>query len=200
MRRLILALGLTLASAANAQVTLDELDAAADAADGSMEEFRKRLNDPDPDRALAVLHLMVSKGDPDQRRMAIRHGLQSTDRAIHATTIRAILDSEPTLRVTFNPVSAEPSIHFARAINGNGGVIDEDGTGSVTFKLTGYDEDGACWTHTSYDRCLMRMRGDEVSLLFGDSWGNYQLNGAGQLEGQQAVNQNLTNAVIDLSE
>src|SRR6056297_3668628 len=138
MRRMILALGLTLAGAANSQVTLDELDAAADAADGAMEEFRKRLNDPDPDRALAVLHLLVSKGDPDQRRMAVRHGLQSTDRAIRATTLRAIFDSEPTLRVLLDPVVEEPSIHFAHVIGNLDGVIDAEGSGSVTFKVNGY--------------------------------------------------------------
>src|SRR6056297_1828176 len=43
---------LTLTTPAAAQVTLEQLDAAADAKDASMEEFRKRLNDPDPDRAL----------------------------------------------------------------------------------------------------------------------------------------------------
>lgn len=183
-----------------AQVSLDELDAAADAANTSMEEFSKRLNDPDPDRALAVLKLLVTKGDADQRRLAIRHGLQSTDRAIQATTVRAILDSEPTLRVVLDPVSEETNGYFDRSVNGAGGVIDAEGNGSVTFKITGYDEAEECWTYTSYNSCLLRMRGDEVSLWFGSSWGAYRLNASGQLEGQQSVEQNLADAVIDLSE
>ena len=44
------------------------------------------------------------------------------------------------------------------------------------------------------------MRGEVVSISFGDSWGNYTLNSQGQLAGQQAINNNLTNATIDLYE
>lgn len=183
-----------------AQVSLDDLDAAADQAASSMEAYQKRLNDPNPDRALAVLHLLITQGDADQKRLAIRHGLQSTDRALQATTVRAILDAKPTLRVVFDPVPDEPTVYYSRTVNGAGGVIDATGNGSVTFKITGYDTNEACWTHTQWNSCLMRMRGDEVSLLFGSSWGAYRLNASGQLEGEQAVEQNLTKAVIDLSE
>ncbi|QFS83349.1 hypothetical protein FIU97_10960 [Roseivivax sp. THAF40] len=199
-RSMILALWAAIAVPAAAQVSLDELDAAADATDTAMEEFRKRLNDPDPDRALAVLHLLVSKGDADQRRMAVRHGLQSTDRAIRATTLRAIFDSDPTLRIVFDPVSEEPDGYFARDVNNAGGVIDADGNGSVTFKITGYDGENECWTYTRSNYCLVRMRGDAVSLSFGGSWGAYELNGSGQLVGEQSIQRNLARGTIDLSE
>jgi len=189
-----------LALPAVAQVTLDELDAAANASDAAMEEFRKRLNDPDPDRALAVLHLLVSKGDPDQRRMAVRHGLQSTDRAIRATTLRAIFDSEPTLRLVLDPVEEEPDSYFAHVIGNLDGVIDAEGSGSVTFKVNGYDEEHSCWTYTRNKYCLLRMRGDEVSLHLGGSWGAYVLNGSGQLVGEQSVRGNLARGAMDLSE
>lgn len=44
------------------------------------------------------------------------------------------------------------------------------------------------------------MRGDVVSLLFGGSWGEYVLNGAGQLEWRQEINQTLAVGTVDLSE
>ncbi|SEN80960.1 hypothetical protein SAMN04488077_1329 [Roseovarius tolerans] len=200
LRPTILAACAALALPAFAQVSLDEIDAAADAMDTEMEEFRKRLNDPDPDRALAVLQLLISKGDADQRRMAVRHGLQSTDRAIRATTLRAIFDAEPTLRVVVDPIDEEPTVHFANEVNRLGGVIDAEGAGSITFKVNGYKEEEACWTYSRYESCLLRMRGEAVSLWLGDSWGSYELNGSGQLEGEQAVKQNLSKGVIDLSE
>ncbi|RBI67287.1 hypothetical protein DQW77_17700 [Roseovarius sp. TE539] len=183
-----------------AQVTLDELDAAANASDAAMEEFRKRLNDPDPDRALAVLHLLVSKGDSDQRRMAVRHGLQSTDRAIRATTLRAIFDSEPTLRLVLEPVSDEPDHSFTTSVSWWGGVIDSEGIVTITLKITGFNSEEDCWTDEKTEKCLLRIKGDIVSLWIGSSWGSYELNGAGQLKGEQAFKGNLTKATIDLSE
>jgi len=189
-----------LALPAVAQVSLDELDAAANASGAAMEEFRKRLNDPDPDRALAVLHLLVSKGDPDQRRMAVRHGLQSTDRAIRATTLRAIFDSEPTLRLVLDPVSDEPEHYFMRHVSWWGGVIDAEGIVTITLKINGFNSEDDCWTDEKTKQCLLRIKGDVVSLWIGGSWGSYELNGAGQLEGEQAIKGKLTKATIDLSE
>ncbi|WP_299828300.1 hypothetical protein [uncultured Roseobacter sp.] len=200
MRPIVFLIFIGFSFPAFAQVSLDDLDAAADKSSSSMEEYQKRLNDPDPDRALAVLRILIGQGDADQRRLAIRHGLQSTDRALQATTVRAILDSEPTLRVVFDPVDNEPTVHYSRTVTGAGGVIDATGNGSVTFKITGYDANEECWTHTRYDTCILRMRGDEVNMLFGSSWGAYRLNATGQLEGEQAIEQNLAKAFIDLSE
>lgn len=201
MRIFSLLLALAFAVPAHAQLTLDELDTIANENDAAMTEFRKRLNDPDPDRALAVLEALVTKGDATQRRLAIRHGLESTDRAVRATVLRAIFDSEPTLRVVFDPAAETPSVYYNRSIADAGGVLDAEGNGSVTFKLNGYDAENACWTYTSYKSCLLRMRGDAVSVWFGKSWGNYELDGAtGRLVGEQSIAKNLTTAFIDLSE
>jgi hypothetical protein len=191
-----------LASTASAQVTLEEADEVMGARDKELQAFQDRLNDADPDRALAVLKLLITKGDVEQRRLAIRHGLQSTDTAIRATTLRAILDSEPTLVMKFDPVPEEPSVYYFRTIKANGGVVDEDNSAEVLRKISGYDEKEECWTYTHgvYTPCFARMRGEIVSLNFGDSWGNYALNNQGQLVGQQSVNDNLTNATVDLYE
>jgi hypothetical protein len=191
---------LAMSAPAAAQVTLEDLDKAAETADAAMEEFRKRLNDPDPDRALAVLNLLISKGDADQRRMAVRHGLQSTDRAIHATTLRAIFDSKPTLRLVLDPVSDEPNANYARGVNWWGGVINTEGTATIIVKITGFDSDNDCWIDERTQRCLLRMNGDVVSILMGDSWGSYQLDGSGQLLGEQAFSENLAKGSIDLSQ
>lgn len=73
-----------LAIPATAQVTLEETDSVISDRDVEVEAFRARLNDPDPDKELAVLRLLIVKGDADQRHLAVRDGLQSTDRAIRA--------------------------------------------------------------------------------------------------------------------
>ncbi|MEO1308145.1 MAG: hypothetical protein AAFV38_09520, partial [Pseudomonadota bacterium] len=111
MLRLALLLSL-LALPTIAQVSLEELDAAADETDAAMTAVRERLNDPDPDRALAVLEMLITRGDAAQKRLAVRHGLSSTDRAVRATALKAIFDAEPILRAVFVPVSEEPSVYY----------------------------------------------------------------------------------------
>jgi hypothetical protein len=189
-----------LALPASAQVTLDEIDTAAEAKDAEMTAFRERLNSPDPDRALVALELLITKGDSAQRRMAVRFGLQSTDRAIRATTLRAILDSEPTLLARFDPVSEEVNGYYGQNISNAGGVIDAEGNGSVTFKVNGFDPENDCWTSGRNRGCVVRIRSDAVSLWFGGSWGSYDLDSSGQLVGEQSVGGNLAKGIIDLSE
>lgn len=185
----------------SAQVTLEELDEAADKTDAAMTAFRARLNDPDPDRALTVLQMLITRGDSMQRRLAIRHGLSSTDSAMRATTLRAIFDAKPTINAVFAPASQKPSTYYFRNVLDAGGVIDTEGKGSVTFKLNGFNDEHDCWTHSSRNTCLIRVRGENVSLWFGGSWGTYVLDaGTGQLVGKQTITKNLTSATIDLAE
>lgn len=44
------------------------------------------------------------------------------------------------------------------------------------------------------------MRGEVVSISFGDSLGNYTLSNKGELEGQQFIKGNLAKAAIELYE
>ncbi|WP_323717930.1 hypothetical protein [Paracoccus aminovorans] len=194
-------LAMTLVPAA-AQVGLDEADSVMDGRQKELAAFQERLNDPDPDRALAVLKLLITKGDAEQRRMALRQGLQSTDSAVRATTLRAVLDSYPTLVMKIVPVEKEVNDYYTREILGNAGVLGADNSGQVLRKLTGYDDKEECWTiyAGANARCFARIRGEVVSLFFGDSWGNYTLNGEGALAGQQAVQTHLTNVTVDLNE
>lgn len=204
MRQFISLLAILIATAAPvaARVTLEDADKVMESRDAELQAFQDRLNDPDPEKALAILKLLIVQGDADQRRMAIRHGLHSTDSALRATTIRAIFDSEPTLVMKFKPVSDEPGVYYTRAIKQAGGVLSEDNSSEVMRKITGYDEEHECWIYTSgtYTPCFTRMRGEVVSVSFGDSWGNYTLNDKGELEGQQSIGGNLAKAVIELYE
>lgn len=187
---------------AAAQVTLEEADEVMNSRNTELQAFQDRLNDTDPEKALSVLKLLIVKGDADQRRMAIRHGLQSTDSALRATTVRAILDSGPTLVLKFDPVADEPDGYYARAIAQASGILAEDGSSEVVRNIAGYSEKEECWfyKHGASTSCLAMMRGEVVSISFGDSWGNYALNDKGELEGQQSINGNLAKAAIELYE
>ena len=62
-----------LASPGAAQVSLERADEVMSGRDNELAAFQERLNDPDPDRALAILKLLITEGDADQRRLDIRH-------------------------------------------------------------------------------------------------------------------------------
>jgi hypothetical protein len=188
---------------ARAQVTLDELDNRMTERDRELSEFAARLNDPDPEKSLAAMKLLIEKGDADQRRLAIRYGLYSPDMAVRATILRAIFNSGPTLVVEMKPVAEETGVYFQREIKALGGSFRPDGTVSVVFKLAGYDEAQACWywiMPNSQERCLLRLSADTVSLFIGDSWGQYTLNPEGALVGNQTVKDDITEARVSLAE
>lgn len=132
-----------------AQVTLEEADEVMNSRNTKLQAFQDRLNDPDPEKALSILKLLIVKGDADQRRMAIRHGLQSTDSALRATTVRAILDSGPTLVMKFDPVAEEPDGYYTRAIAQANGIVAEDSSTEVVRNISGYDEKQECWFYKS---------------------------------------------------
>ena len=67
------------ATATTAQVSLDELDQAMEGKEDLQEEVRLRLNDENPDRAMAAMRLLIEKGDDRQRKLAVSHGLSSTN-------------------------------------------------------------------------------------------------------------------------
>jgi len=204
MKRLLLTLALLsgAVSTANAQVSLDELDKAVSARDKELAQFSDRLNDPDPEKSLAAMKLLIEKGDADQRRMAVRYGLYSPDLAVRSTVLRAIFNSLPTIVVKMVPVNDEQNKYFHRDIKDLAGSYPGDGSVSVTYKITGYDGDAACWffTHHNRNKCLIRLTADTVSVHVVDSWSQYTLNAEGVLVGNQNVQGEITKATISLAE
>lgn len=204
MKKLLLTAFL-LASAvasANAQVSLDELDKVISSRDKELAQISERLNDPDPEKSLAAMKLLIEKGDADQRRMAIRFGLYSPDLAVRSTVLRAIFNSLPTIIVKMTPVNEEQNNYFHRDIKNRSGSYLTDGSVSVTFKITGYDGEAACWffRYSGRNECLLRLTSDIVSVRVADSWSQYTLNTEGVLEGSQNVQGEITKATISLAE
>lgn len=204
MKRIFLTAALLLGATmiAKAQVSLDELDAQVSARDKELAAFADRLNDPDPEKSLAAMKLLIEKGDADQRRMAIRFGLYSPDLAVRSTVLRAIFNSSPTLVVNMKPVSEKQGVYFQREIRRLNGSYLDDSSVSVVFKVAGYNDDKACWFYKSgtYEPCLVRLTADTVSVFIGDSWSQYTLNAQGVLTGTQNVKGEVTEATISLAE
>lgn len=185
-----------------AQVSLDELDQHMDERDRQLATFEARLNDPDPEKALAAMKLLIEEGDPDQRRLAIWHGLYSPDLATRSTVLRAILNSKPALVIHMKPVSEEPDKYYFNTIRQWDGSLQPDNSASILMKIFGYDLKNDCWTYKwgTNTSCAARLTADVVSLNFGDSWSQYTLNSEGELIGRHTVHSNIVNARIPLVE
>jgi len=203
MRSLVAAGFLALgAVAAQAQVSLDQLDKEVGARDKELAQFADRLNDPDAEKSLAAMKLLIEKGDADQRRMAIRFGLYSPDMATRETVMRAIFNSNPSLVMQMRPQSEKPGAGFRREIATLNGSYTPGGSASVVFKIDGYDADHGCWyrTYGPYKPCLARMTGDTVSFFVGDAWGQYTLDEKGLLKGIQTVRDEQVEGSVSLAE
>lgn len=199
MKHLVTACLLALAPMpALAQVTLDELNAAVDERVAALSTFQDALTDPDPRRALAAMQIMIEKGDADQRRMAIRAGLYSTDLAIRATVLRAILNSNPRFVVNIAPVGDDVNQYYPRTVAGLAGTLKPDMTASIIRGVGTYDEAQGCWAGSN-KRCLANLNGDTVSLFI-DTWAQLTLDQEGNLSGPANFSQTPVTLTISLAE
>lgn len=199
-RALTLSVLLMWGHAAAAQVTLDQLNEDVGKRVETLSSFDDALADPDPRRALAAMQIMIEKGDADQRRMAIRAGLYSTDLAIRATVLRAILNSAPNLIVEIAPVGEEVNQYYARLVSQFGGTLKPDNTASVVVKVDAWDPKEQCWRQPAGNRsCIVKLNADVVSLIL-DSWAQLRLDNEGNLTGPATFSQTQVNLKISLAE
>lgn len=186
---------------AQAQVSLDELDQAMSARGDEMAEFRERLNDPDPNRALTAMRLLIEKGDADQRQMAIEHGLSSTDDEIRLAAVGAILQSRPILVSRWYPEDGEVT-RIDWYVSNFGGTINADKTARVPIQVGKRFDDANCWLRHAVSEdaryCLFRLNSGEISLHIDDAWTEMTLDTAGRLVGSPVINDVRTEVVVDL--
>ncbi|MCF3972593.1 hypothetical protein [Paracoccus salsus] len=190
---------LALAVPAAAQVTLDDLKAEVDARVSTLSTFEDALADPDPRRALAAMQIMIEKGDPDQRRLAIRSGLYSTDLAIRSTVLRAILNSEPNLIVNIEPVGEEVNQYYGRTVAQLNGTLKPDMTASIVRKIGKWDADRQCWLNSRNKDCWVTLNADVVSFYV-DSWAQLTLDKEGNLAGPANFSQTAVMMTVPLAE
>jgi hypothetical protein len=90
------------------------------------------LDDPDPDRSLAAMQIMIGLGDPQISRMALQHSLTSTNPAVRRAALKGIF-----INRTWN--STTDQFRFGRVLtriaNVSGSVGLPNGNGFMTFGL-----------------------------------------------------------------
>lgn len=186
-------------TAAPAQVSLDELDQAMEGQEDQLEAIRLRLNDESPERAMAAMRLLIEKGDDRQRKIAISHGLSSTNHDVQLAAVEAIFNSDPILITRWYADEGK--------IKGNGwgnavvhlnGAIEVGGTARMPIRLNGYSDKSRCWTETKRDACVFRINSGEITFLTDGGWTTLNLDNSGQLVGERFVARVPTRVVVDL--
>lgn len=183
----------------SAEISLDELNSAVSERVKSLASFEDALADSDPRRALAAMQIMIEQGDADQRRMAIRSGLYSTDVAVRSTVLRAIFDSAPNLIVDVKPISDKVNQYFARNVAGFSGTLRTDMSASMVRKLGAWDSEQQCWLDSIGKRCIATLNSDVVSFFL-DTWAQLALDKEGNLVGPATFSQTPVELTIQLAE
>lgn len=167
-----------------------------------MAEIRKRLNDPDPYRAMAAMKLLIEKGDTAQRQVAIEHGFASTDPDMRLEAVRAVLDSKPMLIFRWTPVDDDVSPFYAREVGKFSGDIGPGDVARVPVQIVGYSDEEDCWrarTRGNSSICVARINAGELGFTFTSIWSQFDLDSQGRLVGTSNVNGTRVEAVADLT-
>lgn len=200
MKRVLVSLLLLTAQPAMSQLTLDDLTARVNERVGTLSSFDDALSDSDPRKALAAMQIMIEQGDSDQRRMAIRSGLYSTDLAIRSTVLRAIMNSAPNLIVELTPVGDEVNQYYPRQIGAFAGTIRPDNSASLVRKLGEWDAEEQCWRASDGNKnCMVKLNADTLSLYL-DSWSQLRLDKEGNLTGPANFSQTQVVLKVPLAE
>jgi len=174
--------------AGNAQsISLEDLTAQIDARTTEQNGFQALLTDPDPMRAAAAMEIMMGSGDPVLQRMAMEHGLFSTDPSSRADALKAFFDSGPTLSVFVSLTDAldEKQQTWAKSqLSTLGGSVDAANVAYLSLRIGAFDAAQDCYVNAAQPKlCLLRVNDQVVSLLLLRFWNPMTLNDAGELEG-----------------
>ncbi len=180
---LIIAAGTSQAQAISAA----DIAAMVDERMGSVDEYAELLNDADPDRSLAAMQIMIGIDDAQISRMALQHGLTSTNPAVRRAALKAYFDSGPVLNVYIDGSSLDRE-NLTGYINRQSGTVDASGTAFVSFKVGPFDDKNGCYDfHTSANYCLITLSESNVSIGLWGRWSPLQLNAEGSLVGMVQV-------------
>ena len=180
---LIIAAGTSQAQAISAA----DIAAMVDERMGSVDEYAELLNDADPDRSLAAMQIMIGIDDAQISRMALQHGLTSTNPAVRRTALKAYFDTAPVLNIFIDGSSLDRE-RLTGSINQRSGTVDGSGTAFLSYKVGAFDEKEGCYDfHSNANYCLVTLSESNVSVGLWGRWTPLNLNAEGSLVGMVQV-------------
>lgn len=122
--------------------------------------YAELLSDPDPQRAMGAMRIMMESGDPVLIDLAMEHGLLSSDSRVQRFVVERLLDTGPILSVTLDGTGFDERERrgIYRVAAEWGGTIDPDGIGYTRWKIGDYSHENECWVWSDNKRCAVVSR------------------------------------------
>ncbi len=183
----VLACGVMLAALAGQAQTAADIKAMVDEKMGALDEFAALLNDPDPERSLAAMAIMIGHDDAQISRMALQYGLTSTSAPVRKAALKAYFDTGPVLNIYIDGKSLDEA-KFNAAITGQSGTVDASGSGFLSVKAGAFDDAEGCYDfHTNSNYCFVTLAESNVGISLWSRWVSLTLNDEGNLTGMVQV-------------
>lgn len=164
-------------------ISAADLRAMVDEKIGGLDEYAELLNDPDPERSLAAMTIMIGLDDPQINRMALQHGLTSTSPAVRRAALKAYFDTGPNLDIYIDGSSLDRD-DLTTYISNRYGTVDENGIAYLTYKVGEFDKAENCYDFQSAPNyCLIRLTEDSASIGLWQKWSPMKLTAEGVLSG-----------------
>ena len=154
-----------LAGSASAQsLTPEELQGLIDERLNTPNPYQALLADPDPERSLAAMEIMLESGDPDLTSMALEFGLLSPNPAVRRIAVEGFFRTQPVLAVKFDGSQASEERRFRQIVDHFDGTIDASNLGYVEIGVGPLREDGRCFVEPGRDTCRVTINNTGVFL------------------------------------
>ncbi|MBI6630811.1 hypothetical protein [Pontibaca salina] len=164
LRKTYATLLFVLATSVAAQTpTPEEIAALVDQRVSALNPYGELLNDPDPERSLAAMQIMLESGNAELTRMALEFGLLSPNPVVRRAAVEAHLKSGPTLTLKFEG-GDDPDPNFTSTVVGYySGSTEPGNQGYWKIKVGEYSADDGCYLHVNArSGCFVTVNSDGV--------------------------------------
>jgi len=181
-----LALGTTSVFAQS--LSVEELRQQIDARVNALNPYQELLSDPDPDRSMAAMEIMLASDDPVLMNMAMEFGVLSNSPRVREIALASFLATGPSLTIEFDAsVSEDPGLR-STLLRSWRGAEGEDQVIYATWKVGPLNPKTACYEFDDYaGQCYLRITPAGVSISGINVSGQLTNDGSGQLVGTVSI-------------
>lgn len=173
--------------AAQAQFSLDEIEASVGSLSDEMARVDALLSDADANKRLAAMDMLIKSGNLDYAKRAKEVGLASSDKQMQRRALTSIFDSGVPMRIDFPLTNVdEGETQVRRMVQSfDGSVREGDAYAQVLLSLGKFDTENSCWVYKNNSSiCAIVPTGEHYVMpkTYGRT-GAFRLNSSGVLEG-----------------